>query len=180
MNKEIEEVIRRIYFNKDFSFFIEQSKKCLKFKDDIIMLAKPSCNTVNYYEGINEPSVEIYFMFEEFIENKLIISYQTVLRISKITKVFSFRHEFSLDNPDKNRTTPVLDGCGDEAYIKSQIILENSITEYLMEQCYQKLSGAQMEEVICEIQMPENNLFGKQMTIDTALFRDVFDIFDEE
>ena len=48
-----------------------------------------------------------------------------------------------------------MDGLGDEAYTKQQFALE-------------------------EVPMPPDSFFGKQMTVETALFRDVWNIAGDE
>jgi hypothetical protein len=52
--------------------------------------------------------------------------------------------------------------------------MHNRLTEYLKHQGYMELSFSEMNEVIFEIPMPQEvKIFGEQLTVETALFRDV-------
>lgn len=72
--------------------------------------------------------------------------------------------------------TPKLDGFSEEPYVFSQYELENVVSDYLQNKNLQKLQLAEMDEVIFNIEIPESNIFGKQMTLENALFRDLFGI----
>ena len=86
------------------------------------------------------------------------------------------QHEFSVDNKDIDGLFPELDGFGDEAYTKQQFALEEVVCNYLQEKKYERLFYSDMSEVVPDIPMPPDSFFGKQMTVETALFRDVWNI----
>ena len=175
MDNELYRIIERIYIEKDFKFFENKCKKRLSFVNTLVSLAKPICSLVNHYEQDMEPSLEMYFLFEPY-ENNISIEFQTILQISKVSDIFIFQHEYSMDNPVKNRMTPILDGYGCEAYIEEQWLLEEVISKFLSEKGYKKVTFQQLNEVVPNINVPDNNLFGSQMTLETALFRDTWDI----
>lgn len=176
MHSELKKIIERVYVERNFKFFIEQSKKKIEFIDELISLVSCYCETADYNVDGVEPSLEIYFSYKDLKKDDMVVAYHTLLRISKIASIFIFQHEFSIDNPDKDRMSPVLDGFDSQAYTKTQNILEDVITKFLLQKNYFKVSNQEMEEVICNVKMPDNNLFGCQMTVDNALFRDIWDI----
>ena len=54
--------------------------------------------------------------------------------------------------------------------------LEEVVCNYLQEKKYERLFYSDMSEVVPDIPMPPDSFFGKQMTVETALFRDVWNI----
>lgn len=128
----------------------------------------------------NDPAVELLLYFEDCIKNEFHVEYRSLLKISKVADLFVFQHEFSVENKDEDGLPPVLDGFGAEAYIRSQYKVAEKISDFLY--CYhlQKLEWAEMDEVIFGLKIPETSLFGTQMTVENALFRDLYGICEEE
>lgn len=41
---------------------------------------------------------------------------------------------------------------------------------------FNKILLSELDEVVCEIELPDKNIFGSQLTVENALFRDLFNI----
>lgn len=176
MFKEIEKAIERIYVSKDKNFFISCCKKKIDFLDELLFILKDKCLKFILFDDFpDDPCIEIHFDVDYFIYDNFSIKYISVLKINKIVDFFYLQHEFSIENPDPNGISD-LDGFGDEAYNKLQLTLDNIICQYLNSKYYKRLSYANMEEVIPELKMPDNNIFGTQMTVENALFIDPWEI----
>lgn len=165
-----------IYINKNYEYFFNKSKCKLTFISSLIESAQSYCRNIEYFEeGIN-PSLEIYFYYDLFREGELEIEYVTLLKISKVANVYCFEHEFFINNPDPNRMTPVLDGFGDQAYTQTQKELEDLVSKILQDNGFNKILLSELDEVVCEVELPDKNIFGSQLTVENALFRDLFNI----
>lgn len=176
MNKLALDCIERVYIKKDYNYFKERSKQLPFYLSTLVDLINKMCKSVITYNTEDDPAVEIWIEFESFVENTLWIQYKTIIKISKIADIFVFQHEFSVNDIDPNRMTPTLDGFSEEPYVFSQYELEKAVSDFLHNKNLQKLQLAEMDEVIFNIEIPENNIFGNQMTLENALFRDLFEI----
>lgn len=176
MNELAKACIERIYVKKDYQYFKERSKQIPAYLKEIEELTYSMCKEVNTYSLKNEPSIEMWFEFEKYIDNQFNVEYKTLLKISKVANLFVFQHEFGVENKDPNRMTPVLDGFGEEPYTVFQSKLEKKIADFLEKKKLQKLQLSEMGEVIEGIKIPEPSIFGSQMTLENALFRDLHEI----
>ena len=174
MLEEIKRVVEDIYIRKNYEHFISGCREKLGFVDRLLNAAQAKYNDVTISEPPDDPGVVIYFDVCEFVKNDLKIIYKSVLSISKVVDVYYLQHEFEADDPDPDRMTPVLDGFGGEPYCKTQFALEELICGFLNEKGFKRLTCADMEEVIPEVEMPENVLFGSQMTVEYAIFKDMW------
>lgn len=176
MNEKLQYYINKIYRNKEWNYFREKCAESpiylRKVMDRISTLDKKAI----LYNRKDEPAIEIYVDFQEYSEGNFHVEYKSVLKISKVANIFNFQHEYSIVNIDPNRMSPVLEGFSDEAYIFEQNRFDEAITKLLLAEGLEKLSLADMEEVIGDIQMPQETIFGSQMTIENCLFRDLFEI----
>lgn len=109
-----------------------------------------------------------------FAKNDFKIRYTTVLSISKIVDMYYLQHEFEVDNPDPDSIEPFPCGFGDVPYCKLQYALEEAVCGFLSEKGFKRLSYAEREEVIPEVEMPQNEIFGTQMTVEYAVFKDMW------
>lgn len=178
MNKTIYSYIDRIYKKKDYEIFREKSQRVPLYLEKLIHKIKGMSENVITSEVKNDPAIELWIYFKDYKEEKLSIEYRTILKISKIADVFVFQHEFCVENRDPNRMDPVLDGFRGEPYIFEQDKMEKEITQFLMQQGLEKLKLSELYEVVENIRMPENSIFGRQMTVENALFRDLYDILE--
>ena len=180
MHKEIETVITEIYGNRNKDFYVSCCYREMGFITGFLEDIKEMCQNVIISNLDGEPSVEIIFHLKDFVESNFEVKYSSILKISKLCRFYNMQHEFSVDNKDIDGLFPELDGLGDEAYTKQQFALEEVVCNYLQEKKYERLFYSDMSEVVPDIPMPPDSFFGKQMTVETALFRDVWNIAGDE
>ena len=178
MNTKVTNCIERVYVNKDYDYFKEMCKKQYKFVNELKLLTDSICEEMYIESLIDAPALEIRFTFLDYIQEEYCVHYQTILKISKLSDMFSVRHEFCVENMDPDRMTPVLDGFGGEPYTISQNRMEKEIGVFLKEKGLEKIELAELEEVLCELKMIFNSILGKQMTVEIALFYDPYGIND--
>jgi hypothetical protein len=169
--------INRVYLAKDYECFSRKCTQKLKLPEEFYSILKQSYKTVEIAPDLLEPSKEWFVHYGRFAKDSFNVKYKTIIQISKLTEIYYIQHEFELVNIDDNRMGPVLDGFSGEAYTKAQYSLHEKIADCLTNFGYTELSYAEMNEVVCTLVMPEGRkIFGPQITVETALFRDVFDI----
>lgn len=176
MNNLAQESIERIYLKKDYNFFKQKSKQIAFDLDALMVLICKMCKSVNVFNSEDDPAIEMWINYDNFMDNSLCIQYKTILKISKVSNLFVFQHEFSVDNNDPNKMTPTLDGFSEEAYTFSQNTLEDKVSTFLSAANLKKIHLFELDEVIWGLEMPEKSIFGKQMTLENALFRDLYGI----
>lgn len=179
MFSEMKSAIEKAYVAEDHSFFISKCKRKFDFMDKLLEISRVHYENVNMRDDVGEPSAEVYFDLNDFVQGEFKVKYTSVLLISKICEVFSLQHEFAVDNVDPSRMGSVLDGFGDQSYTRQQYDLDNLITDFLQSKNYKRLKYTEMEEVIPAVDMPKDSIFGSQMTVANALFRDVWNICPE-
>lgn len=181
MKKIVQQAIERIYLKKDYSFFNLKCLEPLGLSDDFYELLSDGENYDELSGGSIAPSLMWYVYFKTVVKGDFKVEYTTMLEISKVAPVFHIQHQFMVDNEDPNRVSPDLDGFSGQAYSKSQFELHEKISKYLINQGYFELTYAEMNEVVCGLEMPKGiKIFGSQITVETALFRDVFEICPNE
>lgn len=177
LNELIRKVINQIYLREDYEFF---RKKCLEtitlpagFDD----LLRKSSKVIRINLGNSNPSEEWHIHFGKVIKGEFSVSYRTGIKVSKIVPAFYIQHEFEVSNKDEERMGPILDGFSNEAYCKRQYELHEKINQCLVNSGYLELSYAEMSEVICDVKIPEDRrIFGSQLTVETAIFRDIYEL----
>lgn len=178
MNRIVKECIEKVYEKKDYQYFKNRCKEIPPYLNRLEEITYNMCRESHVSQLENEPAIEVWFQFDSFIDQKFVVEYKTLLKISKIADVFVFQHEFCVENCDPNRMSPVLDGFGPEPYTISQGILERTVTHYLESENLHKLLLPEMDEVIENLEIPTKSIFGNQMTIENALFRDLYGLCD--
>ncbi|MGF7536258.1 hypothetical protein AAGG74_21770 [Bacillus mexicanus] len=135
------------------------------------------------YENTNEdeiwPSATFRFGFESFEKNDFHISYSSKLMISKLAPVFYIQHEFELENIDPKRITPILDGFSTQTYSMPQQEFDVKVNTTLKQMGYTALNYREMNEVICDLDIKPEPLFGPQVTVELALFHDLLELCPE-
>lgn len=178
MNTDIKDIIKRIYFEKDYDFFRE---RCLTSKISPSKLTAIGCSysqNTTIFAPDNCPAVQIEFdMFLDKVSD-FSIHFSTILKLSKIADIYAIIHTFSVPNSDGRCIEPTLDGFGGQPYIVDQMNLETKIKEFLFKMGFQAITLAEMEEVIGGIECPQSKIFGPQFTVECALFRDLVGILD--
>ena len=106
----------------------------------------------------------------------IIDRYDTSIDISKIANVFTVLHQFRVKHVNPNKREPSLYGFGEAPYTIKQKHLEDELITYLEANGLYRINMEEANEVVEGIGMPENNLFGTQMTVGTALFHDVWEL----
>lgn len=179
MNKLTKKCIDRVYVKKDYNYFRDKCNKTPSYLGELEELVYSMCIKFDIYCMEDEPAIEIWFDYEKYSEDRFIVEYRTLLKISKVADLFVFQHEFCVANRDPNRMTPVLDGFAEEPYNFSQNKLENMLTDFLECKNLVKLRLSEMDEVIMNFDIPMKSIFGEQMTVENALFRDLYGICDK-
>lgn len=178
MNQLASYYINEYYINKNFKTFKEKSAKTPKYICALDEITKSLCKEQTVCNLTNFPAIEIWMKFDSYKLYTFSVKYLSLLRISKVSDLFVIQHEFSVDNIDPNRMTPVLDGFGEESYTLQQKRAEEQICSFLRQQGLTKLSLSEMDEVVCDLSLKEQSIFGTQMTLENALFRDLYSICD--
>lgn len=177
MKEIVRQDIERIYLKKDYDYFKFKCLEPLGVPDDFYELLSGGENYDEVSGGPIAPSLMWYVYFKDVVKGEFKVAYTTMLEISKVAPVFHIQHQFMVDNEDPNRISPDLDGFSGEAYSKSQFEFHEKVSKYLINQGYFELTYAEMNEVVCGLEMPKGiKIFGPQITVETALFRDVFEI----
>ena len=176
MNERANYYINKIYFEGDWDLFVKKTKSDSLYLDSLIEVLETHATEVEVYNEKTIPAIEIWISFEKYECNEFCVEYKTLLQISKVADLFTFQHIFYVENKDPNRMTPILDGFGGEAYILLQNKVENEAKKILKEHGLQCINLNEMDEVIYNMDMPEKSLFGNQMTLENALFRDIYGI----
>lgn len=174
MLEEIKRIVETTYILKNYDLFISRCHGKIEFIDELLEIAKTKFNGAKVSELPDDPAVTIYFDVCGFSRNDFNVVYKSVLLISKVADVYCLQHEFEADDPDPGRMTPVLEGFGGEPYCKTQFALDELISGFLTAKGFKQLTYADMNEVIPDVEMPENALFGSQMTVEYAIFKDMW------
>lgn len=177
MKEKVREVIMKVYLEKEYDFYKKRCGEELRMSDKFCEFLKTSFHYMEMSAQIPNPAREWYVHFESVKKGEFSIKYNTVIKISKIVQVFNVQHEFEVENRDVNRIEPFLDGYSGEAYCKNQFKLHEKVRECLFADGFEELTYAEMHEVIGGLDMPNGiTIFGNQMTVDAAIFKDVFDL----
>lgn len=180
MLTDIKRLIETIYVKGEKNVFIDGCNKRLEFVDELVENFKNQCSKIQLSNDNCLPAKDLYFFFNDFIKGEFKVSYSSVLCINKICKVFYLQHEFSVDNLDTDRMDLVLDGFGEQAYTKKQFSFEESVVSFMQTKGYSRLYCSELEEIIPEIEMPADSIFGTQMTVENAIFKDTWELCSEE
>lgn len=178
MDNRIQKYIKRIYIDKDYDFFREQSRLIPEYTYELINKLKPFCINLKS-EGIENkklPRIEIVCDVEQYKIDDFNAEYETVIKISKVANAFILYHQFRIDNKDPNSLFPILKGENWSGFTSLQDTLEEVVVRYLSDKNVLKIDTNEFEQVVTGLIMPENNLSGQQMTVGLALFHDIFGI----
>lgn len=176
MLEEVKKAIEEIYLNGNRDLFISNCKKDIGFLNDLLEILKTEVLNFDICANSSEPMIEIRFSVNCFKHNDGEVKYVSILMLNKIVDCFYLQHEFSLNNPDPDGMDSHLDGFRDEAYSKKQFDLGEKIISYLKSKGYKRLSYADMEEVFPGIRKCEDRDDTNQMTVNNALFMDVWNL----
>ncbi|MDE6470102.1 MAG: hypothetical protein K2L19_03675 [Eubacterium sp.] len=179
MKEVFKQCIERIYIDKDFDFFRAKCAESADYVSDLVELAESQCEKSIVCDSTNEPNVKIWFIYKSYFKGDFSAEFNTILKISKICGVFVFQHEFSVKNILPQKIAPVLDGYDANPYIKSQWDLEDILSDFLTSKGLIKSDIIELNEVVGGVALPNPTIFGKQLTVENALFRDLYDILED-
>lgn len=180
MTDRIAAVIRKLYFEDNRDYFLKQCKITPRYLNELLQLVESLCSEVVIYNKGYDPCITIYCSYPEFHNGSFHVCFKNLLAISKVAKAFYFYHKFEVDNaiPGPDRMEPSLDGYGQMAYTQTQFAFEQAVVQFLEQQGLYCLSIAELEEAIPDLPMPAETIFGPQMTVENALFRDLYGFAD--
>lgn len=176
MLNDIKKYIEEIYLNENRELFISKCKREMDFLNDFLEIVRTKVQNVNVYTNYDEPVIEVHFYVNNFLFNGGEVKYNSILIINKIVDYFYLQHEFSIDNLDPDGMDTSFDGFRDEAYNKKQFDLDKTIVKYLKDKGYDRLDYADMEEVFPGIKKFKDRDDINQMTVNNALFMDIWDL----
>ncbi|MDE5985430.1 MAG: hypothetical protein K2H13_09275 [Eubacterium sp.] len=179
MENIFKQCIERIYIDKDYDFFRAKCAESINYLSDLVKLAESQCEKTIVCDIHNSPSVEIWFFYKPYSQGDFSAEFNTILKISKICGVFAFHHQFSVKNISPQKIEPELGGYDANPYIKSQWDLEDILSDFLTSRGLVKSYINELEEVVGGGPLPNPTIFGKQLTVENALFRDLYDILED-
>ena len=181
MREIVRNAIKRIYLDKDFDMFRTRSQMYFELHDEIdFCINNLNGKYANSRYNIR-PYKSYWIDYEKYIRGEYEASYLTIVEISKIIPIFQIYHQFSIDNIDENKFQPSFCEYREKPYTKSQLKMEEEICKILYREGYTRLSEDEMNEVVVNIDLPEDRtFFGSQATVEILLFKDVFDIIDDD
>jgi len=170
--------IDNYYVCNNYQLFKERCNLSLNLPEELALYVKH--NNIKLIQGgvlKDDPSREFYIHFKKYKKNEFEIEYTTRLIISRVTPVFNIQHEFDVEHKNIDRIDPKLGYYNDNPYTKQQTELHNEIAKVLTQKGYIELKHADMNEVVEGFKIPKDvTIFGKDITVETLLFRDVLDL----
>lgn len=133
-----------------------------------------NCEIINH---VDEPCIHITFYEKSFVSKELKIEYYTELRICKVCKIFNLDFLYEVKNPDPQGMGCLYNSL-EESWNCNQYDLGEKIISFLNKEGYERLFFKDLIEVVPQLEMPENGLFGNQMTIENALFHDFYELYE--
>lgn len=180
MKKEVSKIIKEIYFDKNYELYRDKLKNQIDYLSEFQEILEKQDVKIEHYTHLDSPEDEWWLEYTPFENNGNPIKYETVVRLSRIFPVFNISHEFQLKHINPRKMAPRLYGFDAQPYTFEQADIDKLVTDYFNEKGFIKLWNSELEEVIPNLPMPEGiTIFGPQMTVDTALFRDVYNISEE-
>lgn len=176
MKEALLNTIHDIYLGHNYQLFRSKCMNTPYYITELLNTSKSLCEDVTISHFVDWPSIELFCKFSFYKKDLFSVDYTTIIKISKISDIFAFQHEFSVENYDPNRMEPVLDGYSGTAYTMEQNSFEISLSKLLNNYGLEKITLSEMEEVVCDVPMPETKIFGPQMTVEYALFKDLYNI----
>lgn len=175
MNPVIEEVLNRYYRQGDELGYLVVCSSPLRLPPEITNRL-PFVTWLDHNLGEVFPSCKWTLDLGEVRNGEFAVHYSSVLMVSKIAPVYYVHHEFQVQNRDTEAMSPTLDGFDTQPYTKKQFTVDSVIQQAFDKMGYQKLSIQQMNEVVTWLEFKEEMaLFGEQVTLEYALFHDIFD-----
>lgn len=174
MNDRIESYVKKLYCCMNHDLFLEMCKRTPCYLNELLQLTTSLCSEIEISNLEDNPCITIRYLYPDFTDGVFHAGFRSILSISKVADVFYVYHEFEVDNNTPERLVPSLDGYGQIPYTQAQYALENIIVKFLEQHGLYGLTFTELDEVITYLPMPIKTIFGTQMTVENALFRDLY------
>lgn len=180
LNKKFKEV-KELYY--DHNSKIEYVKKCsqkIELEETIKLFCQEhNIGTIDMRQYLS-PSACWYFTIPIFKTGEFEVEYTTVLKISKLTTIYSLLHCFDVKDKNPKRMFPELSGSSDETYTFLQYDFAEVVAETLSELGYERLSWAEGERKIEGLKFSDDTvIYGPDVTVSDILYLDVLDILPD-
>ena len=177
----VKKAIDQFYIKKDYNSFREKCKEKLELFDEIKDYVESRHLNVSGGAGFNYPSRTWYIEFKDYKKGMFQINYRTILYISKVAPLFSFSHEFDVENKCKDFMETELGEYSDYPYCEDQAKFQEIVSKSLNSRGYYQITINEKKEVIRGFKMPNDvKIFGKNVTVGLLLFVDLLRIGPEE
>jgi hypothetical protein len=181
MDAEILNTIKTLYIEKNYKEIYDRANENLNYFDEIESKLTNIVKDVQIEKGdiYGEGFAQIWSIdYHEFhMGEKNIVHYGTDVYISQIYPAYYLFHNFWMNQNNKNAWPKNLSGKSDEAWTFDQEKIENIIFKFFQEKGLLRLFSEDMNEVVPDVLMPENiKIYGKQMTVENCLFRDIYQL----
>lgn len=179
MNSEIKKCIDQIYQEKNYRLFVHLCQSTFPWKTEFIELCEKNSNRIAVFENEGIPQLKVSIHYPDTKIGNFEASYDSLIAISKIARTFYLCHSFEVTNFDPERIEPTLENFSPIPYIVKQYNFEQIIVRFLQKNGFFRLTEQELYEVASLEKLPENALFGTQLTVYNALFEDVCDLFSK-
>lgn len=177
MNRLVKDTLKRIYIDKDYEYFKNKCNTEIQLSKELLKKIEKLIKNVDEENMEGFPSQRWYFEYEKYKNDKLEISYRSILIMSKIIPVFYIQHEFEVESYDPDKIFPALDGFDMRPYTKTQSNLDEALKEYLHEEGYSELMYPDLDELVLS---KKNNvvdiLDGDKYSLEGLMFVGTFDM----
>lgn len=186
MDKRIIDLMKRIYIEKDYDYFIKKCQETLYLSEEIKTYAEKLNFNIFEYNQHDLPCAEYIIETNKTIVDDFETDYSTELKISKVGKIFYIGHSFCFDYKCVKDMDSYLRGDGETPYIKEQKLLDEYIDKCLKKQGYIRITQEEMDKSVFDIRREygEKDLnFGNQISVFNGLFFDYLyltDVLEEE
>ncbi|EPI03268.1 hypothetical protein D920_00310 [Enterococcus faecalis 13-SD-W-01] len=176
LSKKIKKVKDLYYDSNNTNDYLRKCASKIELPDSVLKFIKNNEIEIFKIEHKLFPSEEWYFTLPLFRDGEFYVEYTTILKVSKLTSVYSLLHSFDVENRDPERMVPSLSGESDEPYIFMQSDFSKIIEDNLSKLNYERLKWAEGQRKIEGLKFANDVvLFGPDVTVSDMLFLDVLD-----
>lgn len=181
LNKKIQEVKTFYYDNHNTTEYLKKCSSKIELPSSISKFTESNKIEILKIDHEVFPSEEWYFTLPIFRDGEFCIEYTTILKISKLTTVYSLLHSFDVENRDPKRLAPDLSGESDEPYAFLQSDFAKAVENDLSKLNYERMNWAEGQRKIESLKFAADVvLFGPDVTVSDLLYLDVLDAIDDE
>lgn len=151
ITKELENIIKRIYKEKDYEFFKERCKENIDLDEELLSIAKELNFEIIKEKGEEKPNQKFFFKTREYRRKGFKIRFKTMLNISKIYKCFYTKCSVLVENAKLKTLREKLEDNFTSSRTINQEYLNEKIIEILNLKGYKELYYYDLKEVIFDI-----------------------------